>query len=407
MKFLIYLFYFFCFFPYIQILPFNTDSQPNALIIAAILCCLGKRDAKMNKSLFFLLLTLMCALIILIIKYPITLLGVRLVGGYVSLFLISYVAYTSLKITNGIPYKFFIFVVAGWSMVGVFQLFIDLNFFQFLLYREAHSDLLESGRGVNSLAPEPTFYGVVCLLLAIINQLCFRNEKYYRLILFACIAQIFIISRSSACIFIIILSFFIYIIYQVFYSIQYRKRYILFFLCIICFSVLFFMIDFSSLESYRIGRLLSLLQKKPSMFLVMDASVNERFNHTFFSLYGFLSDWGIPHGFDAFTEKVLDIRLSGTFSNLFIEYFNPKSYLRIMSGIGALFFELGAFAILPLYVIVKNFHSLRRVNSSSMFCLFLYLSIMLNAVPFMTALAPFIIGVVIYLNDEPSSRTIL
>lgn len=42
-----------------------------------------------------------------------------------------------------------------------------------------------------------------------------------------------------------------------------------------------------------------------------------------------------------------------------------------------------------------------------MFCLFLYLSVMLNAVPFMTALAPFIIGIVIYLNDELTSRTIL
>ena len=143
------------------------------------------------------------------------------------------------------------------------------------------------------------------------------------------------------------------------------------------------------------------------LFLATDASVNERFNHAFFSLYGFLRNWGIPHGFDAFAQNVSDIRCSGMFHNLFISYFNIERYHRIMSGIGALFFELGVIAFLPLYVIMKNFYTLQYKNPSSMFCLFLYLSVMLNAVPFMTALAPFIIGIVIYLNDELTSRTIL
>ena len=92
---------------------------------------------------------------------------------------------------------------------------------------------------------------------------------------------------------------------------------------------------------------------------------------------------------------------------MIIDYFDPRAYQRIMSGIGALFFELGVFAFLPLYVIVKIFYCLQPKNPGSMFCLFLYLSVMLNAVPFMTALAPFIIGIVIYLNDELTSRTIL
>ena len=133
MKYLLYLFYFFCFFPYIQLFPFNTDSQPNALLVAAILFCLHKGKGKMNKYLFFLLLAFMAALIILIINRPITSLGIRLVGGYISLFLIPYATYISLKITNGIPYKLFIFVVLIWLLVGVVQLFVDLNFFQFLL----------------------------------------------------------------------------------------------------------------------------------------------------------------------------------------------------------------------------------------------------------------------------------
>lgn len=64
---------------------------------------------------------------------------------------------------------------------------------------------------------------------------------------------------------------------------------------------------------------------------------------------------GIPHGFDAFAQNVSDIRSSGMFHNLFISYFNIERYHRIMSGIGALFFELGVIAFLPLYVIMKNF----------------------------------------------------
>lgn len=401
MKYLIYLFYFFCFFPYLQILPFNTDSQPNALIIAVVLFFLQKGEGKMDKSLFLLLLTLLGAFIILIVNYPITSLGIRLFGGYISLFLIPYVTYVSLKTTAGIPYSFFICVVCIWLLVGCVQLFVDAGFLQFLLFRELSVvSLIESGRGVTSLAPEPTFYGVICVFLAIINQLCFCDEKYYRWILFSCLVQIFIISRSSACIFIIILSCGAYVVHQAFCSSKCRDRYILLLMGGICCSALFFVIDLSPLASYRIGKLLFFLQKNPSMFLATDASVNERFNHAFFPLYGFFKDWGLPHGFDAFSENVLEIRSSGMFHNLFISYFDIRRYHRIMSGIGALFFELGFIAFLPLYVMVKKFHEFQKENPSSIFCLYLYLFAMLNAVPLMTALAPFILGVLIYLNDE-------
>lgn len=400
MKFLIYLFYFFCFFPYIQILPFNTDSQPNALIVAVILFFLQKGEWKMNKPLFLLLLTLLFYFIILLINYPITPLGIRLMGGYISLFLIPYITYTSLKLTNGLPYLFFVFAVSFWLFVAIVQLLVDFSFFQFLLYREPHATFTESGRGVNSLAPEPTFYGIICMFLAIINQLCFRNGKYYRHILLVCIIQIFIISRSSTCIFVIIISLLAYVLYQVFYSTQYRDKYALLLIGITCCSFVFFTIDFSPLLSYRIGRLLYIFQESPSMFLVSDASVNERFNHTFFSLYGFFRDWGLPHGFDVFTQNVMEIRSSGEFSSLFIDYVNPKNYQRIMSGIGALFFELGFIAFLPLYVIITIFRRFQQKNTTAVFCLFLYLSVMLNAVPFMTSLASFVIGALVYLNNE-------
>ena len=113
-------------------------------------------------------------------------------------FLIPYVAYTSLKSTGGIPYLFFVFAVSFWLLVGSVQLLIDASFLQFILYREQSiSDLIESGRGVTSLAPEPTFYGIICVFLAIINQLCFRNEKYYKWILLACLFQIFVINTQE------------------------------------------------------------------------------------------------------------------------------------------------------------------------------------------------------------------
>ena len=59
MKYLIYIFYFFCLFPYVQILPFNTDSQPNALIVAIILLnpsvCMQIACVRKKKSSYILL----------------------------------------------------------------------------------------------------------------------------------------------------------------------------------------------------------------------------------------------------------------------------------------------------------------------------------------------------------------
>ena len=137
------------------------------------------------------------------------------------------------------------------------------------------------------LAPEPTFYGIICVFLAIINQLCFRNEKYYKWILLACLFQIFVISRSSACIFVITISLVAYIVYQVFCSNTHRDRYILLFNGDNRMYSCLFAIDLSLLAPYRIGKLLIILQRDPMLFLATDASVNERFNHAFFLYMAF------------------------------------------------------------------------------------------------------------------------
>ena len=163
------------FFPFIQIIPIGTDSQPYALMISMIIFPFYF-NRKINLSLFSLLIIAVFSIIILFIS-NIDFGSIRSLINYISLFIISYVTYKSLKFTNGLNYKIFKNIVYTWFTIGTIKTFIYSNFLSFLLPRGNSEDTIESGRGVVCLAPEPTFYGIICVLFIMLGYLNFKNTE--------------------------------------------------------------------------------------------------------------------------------------------------------------------------------------------------------------------------------------
>jgi hypothetical protein len=146
--------------------------------------------------------------------------------------------------------------------------------------------------------------------------------------------------------------------------------------------------------------LLLILLENPESFLILDASVNERFIHVFFPLYGFLKDIGLPHGYGMFPDFMANCMNAEQFQHLISDYvLERESPTRIMSGLGSLFYELGFFGFLLIGALADSVCQL-VTGKQRIILLFVLMAILLNAIPFSNPLIPFLIGNMIYLGYE-------
>ncbi len=379
----------FCLFPYLRIIPLHLDAQPNAMLLSVpIIFVLGKRNVP--KEIAFILFVLVFAICIFILS-NFSLIGLRSLANYISLFLISYATYLSLVRLDGIPYKLFCYSVYIWFIVGAIQFFISPSFGGLLTLRGDEGSM-SHGRGVSSLAAEPTYYGMICIFLFIINYLNFRGLKRYRLLSVLIFLQL-IFSKSTTCILFLGLSLGVYGIYLIFKS---RNRILVASSIVVGLVVANYAIKFYiDCQNSRLSSVLDVLYNNPENFLLMDRSVNLRFMHSFFPVKGFFDNLGFPHGLASFNEYLVPLSQEPNW-NILLPY-SYKEEFRINSAIGGILFELGIFAIPFFIVLYKCLRKLSLLGFNGVLCGIVLISMMLNNMPFSQAILPFIIGNLIYL----------
>ena len=130
------------------------------------------------------------------------------------------------------------------------------------------------------------------------------------------------------------------------------------------------------------------------LFVCVDESVNERFIHAFFPIYGWLKNIGFPHGFGHFNDFMREIYNSGIFYE-YLPYYRGN-YTRIMSGIGCAIFELGYVGLIIPYILLRNIVILSRKNADFIFYGALFFFILLNAMPLSNAIVGFTLGNILY-----------
>jgi hypothetical protein len=116
-----------------------------------------------------------------------------------------------------------------------------------------------------------------------------------------------------------------------------------------------FFLPFASqaLSGSRLFQISDRFLNDPFSLLLLDASVNDRFFHVFYSLKGFLENFLLPHGFGAWIPYV-STQFSSYPDYVLVDTFTLAG--RIMSGYGSLLFELGLPGLLiPFLVFRSNF----------------------------------------------------
>lgn len=354
-----FLFFFFVFFPYLQILPLPTDTQPYALMVSFLIFTLLNKQFTRAE---IMLLTLSLASLFLFLIDGVSFNSLRSFLNYLSLFLISFAAFRVLR-SELINFELFLkFSTVTWFVVAAIQTFYSRQFLTFLI----SSSRTTENRGVTGLAPEPTFLGIVFIFFMLMfTHSQIKNKKFY--IAMCVFAIVFFAKSSMAVLFLFLMVFFWFIT-----SLNLRA------LVVILLCALFTPEFIDIMKDSRMGYLLAKLLEDPMSLLLLDASINDRFFHVFFSLKGFFDNLMIPNGYSSWVEYSSE-QISIYSNYVIVEWFSDGG--RIMSGFGSAFFELGIFALVIPLVIFWHLYRIYNDNISTLLFYFMFINaIMFSAI---------------------------
>jgi hypothetical protein len=137
----------------------------------------------------------------------------------------------------------------------------------------------------------------------------------------------------------------------------------------------------------RIVKLFLLLVENPVLLLTVDASVNERAFHIYFSFLGALEHYLLPRGYSAWAPYLEDAvaRFGDLTSGAMVG--------RIMSGYGSAFFELGFMAVLIPGAITLGLYRFYQGDRKMFLVMAAFIhTVLMTAIPLAFPLIGFIIG---------------
>lgn len=257
------------FFPYVGIIRGN-DIQPFYLIslfLILLIYIFKKNKYLFPKEIYYLLLvnisTFICLFISLINNYDMS-----LVFKYIILVNTVFVIFSVKEVSHAISYKYINFVIITYLFVGVIQLFFHPDYLSFLIPGRDLSiieRLQESGRGVRSLASEPSAYGKVIFSLVFLSYLIkySNNEKIPFYFISFLIVGIFTSQSFYA-------SFFLLSLLLLFLLKNISLKYI-FNIFILIFLLFFIITKFLDLNTLRFFKIFNIILQDPSQLVAFGA----------------------------------------------------------------------------------------------------------------------------------------
>lgn len=340
---------FFCCFPYTQIIEFESYTQPYAILFCGIAAAI--HPDRLAQEFPRAHLGSLAGLAISGIGFWLVAAQAYGVGPQELKSLLMYLGPLAFAATGFLGYrdhpellaKLLAGAAAIWILVGLVQTIIDVNFATFLIgsFQETASASEDSGRGALGLAPEPTHYGFHLLILA--AGLAVLGK--YRWLSLLCVVAAFLLARSSSALLAVLVGTLLYIICH-------RRILLIPMIFAVPFLIgLKYLADSGGIpDSSRILALLSEFLRDPYEFFYSDYSVNARIGGMLAGIDTVFADYFVPHGManqDWLTEIpslmsrypwLLGISESG-----------------IPSGFVIMVYQLGALALLLLYLPVKSF----------------------------------------------------
>ncbi len=321
-------------FPFVTIVSFGTDIQPwNVVFLVIMSVVILNNSVKINRRLAPLFIPVVLALALMLISTDDINSYVRSLLGYVIIALSPIVYYYIIDRNFNQFLKIIRLSTYVWLGVALIQYFVDPSMFWFLLNRISGGDT----RGVVSLSPEPTFYGIIGVFyILIFLAIDYRKNQRY---IFLWIFQIFFLAQSGmAILFVIIFMFYLFL-----FKTNIKLIFSCLFLAIFVVTALFF-IDINEYAHIRAVSLFVSFLENGIDIATLDASVNDRWSAIYFSLMGFLDNYLFPNGMTSYAGFLSEqIQHNDSFWRVSIEN-------RIMSYYGSILFELGIVGLIVPFV---------------------------------------------------------
>ncbi len=392
-KLLIYCFFFFCFFPFLDFLKLGTDTQPNALLFSVIPIAFFFRR-KLPLSILLFGITLVIALIVLCFG-NINFNSLRDVANYFSILLVTWATYLSFHQIKRLSFGFYAAVNGIWLVIGMVQTYLSPFFMTFLLNgggRGIDSEV----RGVTSISTEPSQYGTICIILAMIGLMNYPMKKIWWVLLLL-VYQLIMLAQSATAALTLVVGIGVFLIVKL---AMFNRRAFSYGFIVLALGFVTYKATYETLKDQRIYNLAEELVENPVLFLAADGSVSERFMFVFYSFKGMVDNHFLPRGYNKFNTYMQEqFRLPKTELTELLLYFTRDDYTRILSGIGSVIFQLGILGFLIPLGIVFCFRS-KLFDDVYLFTCITLLLILLTAFPLMTAIVGFLLGNALYLTRK-------
>jgi hypothetical protein len=316
----------FAFIPNVSFSITSLDTQPFAAILGFI-CILIFMSTKIPVAIWLLVLPAFASFIIALASSS-PLEGLRNIVIYSSPWIFACLTYL-LSIKRIKIHIYIVYMLYLWCGVALIQWFFNPEIFEYLVNVRTTAD-----RGVTSLAPEASFYGLAVMQMWLTLLMVNPDIALKPYIVGLCLFQIILMSQSTLAIFVLFLIFSIAV---------FRSR---FFIPIIISSLIFITVIINQLdsESNRIFIILKKIIDSPTQLLYIDGSISDRFYHIFLSLYNAVLSGFMPHGFSNFSMIIAEARL------YYDSFWWGDASNKIMSGVGGAFFELGFFSFIYFFI---------------------------------------------------------
>jgi hypothetical protein len=238
-------------------------------------------------------------------------------------------------------------------------IWIGAALLQLVLSTEIYSSFVSirttEDRGLTSLAPEPTFFGIYIffsswVLLEIEN---YKLSKRAVVLLALNILTILFLAKSSMVILFCLLAVSFAFLTQMMWLSARGALYSFFNIAIISFILFFLAANY--LADSRLYSIFSIIFDNPFLLFESDASSNARLSSIVLPIHSFLDNYFLPHGFHAYPSVAE--RVASFYDDFFFyEYDKAK----IESWIGSLLFELGIFGLVGLISIFRKIMIVER-----------------------------------------------
>jgi hypothetical protein len=326
-------FIFTSFFPYICVGKcFDSDLQPYSLIFAFLMIATKqfRFDLKILPIFIFFLLAN-----ILVLGRADTYIELRSVVGYLSLFINSSVfLYLLVECKNSLKFNALLYLF----------IWIFFGFLEQLTYKDLLVPLLSNmrtdiSRGVTSLGPEPSQFGIMVVFTGYFASRMFSIRKS-QMIIFLSFVSAFLLSRSAVVVG--VGSFVLLIAYL-------NKKSIVPFvgIGISCFSLLFTLSN-TNVSNNRFLILFKNIAAHPSELLERDYSVNDRIGNIYGALKAYQESGGVPNYFLSWKSFVNN--------NLFqYKIFSENPFFTkdiVLSTLGGITFQMGVLGLLYILYLV-------------------------------------------------------